>query len=290
MATNFPTSLDNSTSLPYPTATNDTNSPSLAGGQDNQNDAVIATQTKLGTGASTPSGTFLLISTGTGTSGWTKAAPAGAIVGTTDTQTLTNKTLTSPTINSPTITTPTITGSLGNISTGTITASGLINGNGGATLGTSLTLTAGSTLSLPNNVVTASALATTAILLGQVSTTSNQTTTATSFAEIGSMTISVTVPAGGRKVELILSGRDWFVGSTTAQLAIFRGTTSGALTTQICSNLINQSTTPVSLIGYDNPTAGSYYYTAAFLTGNSGDTLTVEAGSGYPLTLTVKLA
>lgn len=34
--------------------------------------------------------------------------PTGTVVGTTDTQTLTNKTLTSPTINSPTVTTPTV--------------------------------------------------------------------------------------------------------------------------------------------------------------------------------------
>lgn len=109
MSTNFPGSVDNSTSLPYPAALSKRNSPSLSGLSDNQNDAIIATQTKLGTGASTPTGTNLLISTGTGTSAWTKVSPTGTIVGTTDSQTLTNKVLTSPTINSPVITNANIT-------------------------------------------------------------------------------------------------------------------------------------------------------------------------------------
>ena len=93
MATNYPTSLDNGTSLPYPSSTDDTNSPSLAGGQDNQNDALIAVETKLGTGSSTPSGTYALVSTGTGTSAWSLATPTSTIVGISDTQTLTNKTI-----------------------------------------------------------------------------------------------------------------------------------------------------------------------------------------------------
>jgi len=109
MATNFPTSKDDGTSLAYPTALSARNSPSLAGLSDNQNDAIIAVENKLGTGASVAASSKLLVGTGAGTSEWTKDSPTGTIVGTTDSQTLTNKVLTSPTINTATIVNPTIT-------------------------------------------------------------------------------------------------------------------------------------------------------------------------------------
>lgn len=72
------------------------------------NDAVEALEAKLGISASTPASGKLLRGTGAGSSAWDKDAPTGTIVGTSDSQTLTNKTLTSPTINTAIINNPTL--------------------------------------------------------------------------------------------------------------------------------------------------------------------------------------
>lgn len=106
---NFPTSLDNSSSLPNPSAVNFTNNPSHAGLHGTENAAIIALETKLGITASTPSGSNLLVSTGTGTSTWSKIAPTGTILGTTDTQNVSNKAIASSTWSGGTIDNATIT-------------------------------------------------------------------------------------------------------------------------------------------------------------------------------------
>jgi hypothetical protein len=91
MATNFPTSADDSTSLPDPTASSYTNAPSHAGLHANANAAIKAIEAKIGIGASTPpGGGYIFTSSSNGTSSW-QAAPAagvwGLITGTLSSQT-----------------------------------------------------------------------------------------------------------------------------------------------------------------------------------------------------------
>jgi len=67
---NFPTSLDDSSSIPNPATTDKTNSPSHADLHGATGDAVKAVEAKLGIGATTPTANTLLLGTGTGVSRW----------------------------------------------------------------------------------------------------------------------------------------------------------------------------------------------------------------------------
>jgi hypothetical protein len=70
MATNFPTSVDDGTTLPDPAAGNFQNSPSHSSLHGNANGAVKAIEAKVGTGASTPTNNTFLLGNGVGTSAW----------------------------------------------------------------------------------------------------------------------------------------------------------------------------------------------------------------------------
>jgi len=165
MAINFPSSLDNGTSLPYPSATDDTNSPSLSGLQDNQNDALIALETKLGiadANSQTPVTGNLLASTATGESSWSVPYPASTIVGISDTQTLTNKTID--------ISNNTITNLAGaDIASQSITAAQIANATITATQIANATITA---TQIANNTITNTQIADTTITATQIANSS----------------------------------------------------------------------------------------------------------------------
>jgi hypothetical protein len=122
MPSSYPTSND---TFNIPTATSPRNAPSLSAAYNLATSAITALETKLGTGSSTATANKVLRATGTGTTAYAQVVlttdvtgtlpvanggtgvtsltlPAGTIVGTTDTQVLTNKDITSATNTFPT--------------------------------------------------------------------------------------------------------------------------------------------------------------------------------------------
>jgi hypothetical protein len=299
----YPTSID---SIPQPTPTSPSNNPSNAGVAVAQTNAIVALETKLGTGASTPTSGTVLTGNGTGTSAWATPATAGivsnsgmptngqiaqwtsatAIEGIATTGSGSAVLATSPTLVTPALGTP-ASGVATNL---TGTASGLTAGN--VTTNANLTgpiTSSGNATAVTTNAITAPMLATGAITLGVINyTTGNKTTSGTSLAAFSGLSLGVTIPAGGRDVEVTFDARDSFGGSGI--FYIYSGATSGALTTSLAQTQLNQTSgsVPVHISAHIvAPSSGPIYYTVAYLFTGSG--ATIEAGAGYPASLVAKV-
>lgn len=206
----YPASID---SIPQPTATSPTNNPSASGVSVAQTTAIVALETKLGTGASTPTSGTVLTGNGTGTSTWGTTTGSGNVV-----------LATSPTLVTPALGTP-ASGVATNL---TGTASGLTAGN--VTTNANLTgpiTSSGNTTSIASQTGTGSkfvvdtspTIVTPTIVknanpvmslngnpvwqyLGYAQVVANQATASTTYVQVTGLTLTVTIPAGNRCVKI----------------------------------------------------------------------------------------
>lgn len=144
---------------------------------------------------------------------------------------------------------------------------------------------------LATNAVAAANLATTAITLGYAQITSNFTTLNSTATQVTSLTLSVTIPAGGRYIKITAFSTT--VSNTTSVhttvVTIWDGTVGSG--TQLSESAIsvgsNNANYPITTIAVVQPAAGSKTYNVGLNTDGSG-TGTYGAAATYPAFLLVE--
>lgn len=245
MATRFPaTGIDDGTTLPNPAATDKRNSPSHAGLHDNTNDAIKATQTKLGTGSSTPTANTFLFGTGTGTSAWSQITSAQLIASVTD-ETGTGSLVFGTT---PTLITPKVdTINEATLNNG-VTVAG-VNIKSGVIQGTPLAASSVTTANLQTGAVTGSKISSYGYSTQAITTNSAQTALIiqegwnyVTAASGTTTTKAITLPTSLTTVVQIQAG---WIGATTTTPTVVTN-----FTTAIGGENIQNSMTAISTSGF----------------------------------------
>lgn len=181
------------------------------------------------------------------------------LVSLTAAQTLTNKTLTSPTINAPSITNATITADV---------LAGFSSANTGTIYGIAIT----------NSTIGPSALSTGTIKLGFAQITSNFVLSAsqTTPTQVTGLSVTVTVPTGGRTIQITAFCGALQPAAGTALWGIWDGVVNSG--TQIGQANTNSSVSAVTAMAIVTPGAGSKTYNVGVWNSGSNNT-TVGATS-----------
>lgn len=132
--------------------------------------------------------------------------------------------------------------------------------------------------------VTNTKLSTSAILLGYAEITSNFASSATpAITDIAGLSVTVTVPSGGRAVKITAYSR-YITGSGTHTLEIREGST----TLQSGVAIGGAPVYFANVVSVHTPTAGSHTYKVSFSQSSAG-TYTLRAGAAFPAFILVEL-
>ena len=215
---------------------------------------------------------------GTYTIGGTPTFPA-SVTQNTVSQTLTNKTLTSPTITSPTITNATI--SADTLTGYTVSNTGTIYGipvTTGTISGTYLTSATVTSTQIATNGVSAANLATSAITLGYAQITTNFSTASTTAVQVTGLTVTVTIPSGGRKIKITGYIPNMIASASIAAYTatIWDGIVGSG--TQLASGIFtvyaSYSGATINTVAIVTPSAGSKTYNIGLQVTNGTGTIT----------------
>lgn len=148
--------------------------------------------------------------------------------------------------------------------------------NGGTTAGVFQTDTSGNvTVSAPT--------------LGYAQITSNFTTTSTSQVQVTGLTVTVTIPAGGRRVKITAFARDVYNGSVSYNvLGIWDGAVgSGTLLSAAQNGSAANNSSTLMAVAVGTPAPGSKTYNVGL--NCSAGTAQLDAAAIYPAFILVEL-
>ena len=130
---------------------------------------------------------------------------------------------------------------------------------------------------LASNAVTADKLATSAITLGYAQITSNFSTASTSDVQVTGLTVSVTIPAGGRKVKITVYSVYVTNGANTPVVTLWDGTVgSGTLIQQFNGVTAGGGMCMQAVV---TPSAGAKTYNVGMYTPSGTATLNAVANN-----------
>lgn len=285
MATNYPIALDTNTNLPNPTGASFQNNPDHGQQHANANDAIKALETKLGIGNTAPSATgLLLVPTGSGTTAWSQLTSSQLAA------TLTDETGTGNAVfnTTPTLVTPKI-DTINENTTGNGVTAGGVNMKAGVIT----TANAVSANAIPQNGVSGDKLATSALFLGYAQTTTNFISRSTTAVQVPGLTITVTIPAGGRRVKLTAYCGSSYPSGAAARyhMTIWDGTVGTGTQLQDTGPAASAGNTPQAAlaIAIVTPAAGSKTYNVGFRSENGTVDCVLENGTSSPAFILAEL-